>query len=221
MILDPIDQSIRDQGFNFVPFDRYLAEGFQPNTLDMYGGISTLPTSQSMFTPTLNFNMGRGGDGGGGGSPTGPTDQGLTTADFDPTTQSMTGTMGMTEEEQEAIDAMNNPGFTRSQLGRLGLEAVFSPFSAAFTAYRTNKKNKAAALERAKEAAAKADFDRAMAQGQSFYDSLNEGQGASVSQTSRDQAGDDPGYSGPSPFAYGGRVPYMMGGLTDLVDIYD
>jgi hypothetical protein len=22
-------------------------------------------------------------------------------------------------------------------------------------------------------------------------------------------------------FAYGGRVPYMMGGLTDLVDIYD
>ena len=22
-------------------------------------------------------------------------------------------------------------------------------------------------------------------------------------------------------FAYGGRVPYMMGGLADLVDIYD
>ena len=29
MILDPIDQSIRDRGFNFVPFDRYLASPFQ------------------------------------------------------------------------------------------------------------------------------------------------------------------------------------------------
>ena len=35
MILDPIDQRIRDQGFNFVPFDRYLASPFQPKTLDM------------------------------------------------------------------------------------------------------------------------------------------------------------------------------------------
>jgi len=35
MIIDPIDQNIRDQGFNFVPFDRYLASPFQPKTLDM------------------------------------------------------------------------------------------------------------------------------------------------------------------------------------------
>ena len=33
MILDPIDQRIRDEGFNFVPFDRYLASPFKaPNT---------------------------------------------------------------------------------------------------------------------------------------------------------------------------------------------
>ena len=43
MILDPIDQRIRDEGFNFVPFDRFLAERFVPKTLDMSGGISTLP----------------------------------------------------------------------------------------------------------------------------------------------------------------------------------
>ena len=42
MILDPIDQNIRDQGFNFVPFDRYLANPFKPYTLDMSGGITTL-----------------------------------------------------------------------------------------------------------------------------------------------------------------------------------
>ena len=62
MILDPTDQKIRDQGFNFVPFDRYLASPFQPKTLDMSGGISTLP----VVPPILNPNINRGGDGGGG-----------------------------------------------------------------------------------------------------------------------------------------------------------
>ena len=42
-----------------------------------------------------------------------------------------------------------------------------------------------------------------------------------------DMGGGSPGSSGPGgsdemgSFAYGGRVPYMMGGLTNLVDIYD
>ena len=31
MILDPTDQNIRDQGFNFVPFDRYLARVVFPD----------------------------------------------------------------------------------------------------------------------------------------------------------------------------------------------
>jgi hypothetical protein len=48
------------------------------------------------------------------------------------------------------------------------------------------------------------------------------GGGRDAAQESR-----SPGSSGPGgsdtmgSFAYGGRVPYMMGGLTDLVDIYD
>ena len=41
MILDPIDQSIRDKGFNFVPFDRYLASPFQ---------VPTDPTNLSGIT---------------------------------------------------------------------------------------------------------------------------------------------------------------------------
>ena len=58
MILNPIDQRIRDAGFNFVPFNRFLASPFQipqgetatdPNT---GAGIVTLP-------------MGGGGSGGG------------------------------------------------------------------------------------------------------------------------------------------------------------
>ena len=48
MILDPTDQRIRDQGFNFVPFDRYLASPFQmPNiqTTDPNTGVmNVLPS---------------------------------------------------------------------------------------------------------------------------------------------------------------------------------
>ena len=49
MILDPVDQRVRDAGFNFVPFNRFLASPFQipdnevasdPNT---GAGIVTLP----------------------------------------------------------------------------------------------------------------------------------------------------------------------------------
>ena len=46
MILDPIDQRIRDEGFNFVPFDRFLAERFVPKALDMSG---TSALNQSNF----------------------------------------------------------------------------------------------------------------------------------------------------------------------------
>tara|TARA_R100000995_G_scaffold56570_1_gene27986 strand:+ start:193 stop:816 length:624 start_codon:yes stop_codon:yes gene_type:complete len=56
MILDPIDQNIRNQGFNFVPFDRTLAERFQPNTLDMSGsGLSSFGTPGSI--PTGRFGI--------------------------------------------------------------------------------------------------------------------------------------------------------------------
>jgi hypothetical protein len=57
------------------------------------------------------------------------------------------------------------------------------------------------------EAARQAAFDAIMSSQQSqqnFYDSLNEGRGATSTAESRSTAGDAPGYSGPSPFAKGG-----------------
>ena len=42
MILDPIDQRIRDRGFNFVPFDRYLASPFQFPTDQTQSGIASI-----------------------------------------------------------------------------------------------------------------------------------------------------------------------------------
>ena len=59
------------------------------------------------------------------------------------------------------------------------------------------------------EAARQAEFDRIMASEQSqqdFYDSLNEGRGATSTAESRATAGDAPGYSGPTTFAKGGIV---------------
>ena len=128
---------------------------------------------------------------------------------------------GLTDEEQEALDNMNNPGLTTGMKGTIGatMFGFMNPISAMFSLNYQRNKQKEAAEQAAKDAAAKADFDRAMADQKGFYDSLNDGQGASVSQESRDNAGDGQGYSGPSPFAYGGRGPYMMGGLTDLADI--
>jgi len=56
MILDPIDQSVRDKGFNFVPFDRYLASPFQ---------VSTDPTNlsgiASLQQPFIKPYIGGGG----------------------------------------------------------------------------------------------------------------------------------------------------------------
>ena len=58
MILDPIDQSIRDRGFNFVPFDRYLSSPFQ---------VPTDPTNLSGITSVRQPLRPFSGGGGGGG----------------------------------------------------------------------------------------------------------------------------------------------------------
>ena len=220
MILDPIDQRVRDQGFNFVPFDRYLAEGFQPKTLDMSGGISTLPMSSFMAPPILNINQGGGEGGSGGGITAGPVDQGLMTADFAPD-QSMTGTMGMTEEEEDAINAMKNPGFTKGQIARLGIQAIFNPFSAAFSGYRINQQNKAEALERAQAAATAARAAENEAAGTGGYQAGYSDDFMTGGDSQRDDAQEasSPGSSGPGGSDTMGS--FMDGGIVDLLDIYD
>jgi hypothetical protein len=63
------------------------------------------------------------------------------------------------------------------------------------------------------EAARQAAFDAIMSSQQSqqnFYDSLNEGRGATSTAESRSTAGDAPGYSGPSPFAKGGLATMFV-----------
>ena len=93
--------------------------------------------------------------------------------------------------------------------------------------YRAEKEKRARDLKIAQSEAAamndkaqNQDFQKAMAQGDAFYDNLNRGKGASVSKESREKAG--PGFSGKGTaaemgaFADGGRAGYFFGGRARL-----
>ena len=66
----------------------------------------------------------------------------------------MTGIMGMTDEEQEAINALKNPGLTKGQLAQLGLGFFTGmPFLTMANAQRIRRQNEAKALEQAQRVA--------------------------------------------------------------------
>ena len=202
MILDPIDQRVRYQGFNFVPFDRYLAEGFKPNTLDMSGGISTLPIAQSggspiSYLPTIN----QGGDGAAGDD------------DDDDAT---TGTTGSGK-----FGFLNALSFMVNPIGTLASMAAKGAIS---------KANQTTAFGNmfGFGAQGKDDFGKSVNVGdveigldtQPGHDGGGHAGGSAASDAAASQAADDAA-AGAGGYFMGGRVPYMMGGLTDLVDIYD
>jgi len=216
-----VDQGIYNQGYSFIPQERFRG-AFNPNTNIGFGSGITNTAAAAPFILPINQGGGGGGDGPGGGFDTDTDDQSTTADDFGFGLEGNDPSMNMTEEEKEAIDAYNNPATTKGMLGTVAgtMFGFMNPITAMFNLNYQRNKQKEAAEQAAKDAAAKADFDRAMADQKGFYDSLNDGQGASVSDKSRNEAGDG-NQPGPSPFAYGGRVPYMMGGLASLADIYD
>ena len=55
MILDPTDQRIRDQGFNFVPFDRFLAAPFRPSNISF--DVNTGAGIPTVFQPRSVSNQ--------------------------------------------------------------------------------------------------------------------------------------------------------------------
>ena len=325
MILDPTDQRIRDQGFNFVPFDRFLAAPFQmPNiqTTDPNTGVmSVLPRNvMSIGGEGIGTQANLGSDSRGFiGNYKGfdfasrypdPVDRGITLEDLSKPSSigdfSITAAPGLPnqsgyiEEAPQIFEPQRPNAFQRAfgktlDFGKMAKEGLLSaaigiPFAGPIISkglqslssrfqsrplgapvidefgnvYDEEELNKQNALggfyteaarsarrrksrienmltrqalgkkisaknlaelqaqEKAQEAAQQAAFEAAMAQGQGFYDSLNKGRGASVSRSSREEAGSGFGDASESgPFADGGRVGYIMGGLTDLVDIYD
>ena len=74
-------------------------------------------------------------------------------------------------------------------------------------------------MQRENEAAGRGGYQSNFAQDKDF---MGGGRDDSGNERGRGNDPDDKGGSDTmGSFAYGGRVPYMMGGLTDLVDIYD
>ena len=197
----------------FIPQEKYTFGGM-PRQVIPTGGI-TATTTANVLPRILPINQGDGGDGGG------IVNMAKTNPAFDYEYDALgqldnPDNVGLTEEEQEALNNLRNPNTTKGMLGTTAgmMLGFLDPFTAmASLKYQRDQQQKELE-QKATEAAQQADFDRAMAQGQGFYDSLNEGRGASVSQESRETAGT--GYDSLDPGS-----PFAQGGLVDLVDIYD
>jgi len=219
--LAPIDQKVRDRGYDFVSQNKYLQDDFKSTDGISYEGDgSPVSYANSMGgimsqAPIIYPPINQGG-GGGGGKPPGPA---VDNSQFDYETEAygIDPSQGLTEEEQEALDNQ----IAGPKLGKLGTLATIAgmftaPFSTIGFHHRRNKKKQKELEEKTQQAGIQADFDRAMAQGRDFYDTLNDGRGASVSDKSREEAGsgfNDVSESG--PFAKGGRVGYFFGGRVN------
>ena len=216
------DQAIYNAGDKFMSQSKYLLNDYVPTEGISYEGDgSPVSYANSMGgimsqAPIIYPPINQGGGGGGDGPPTGPA---VDNSQFDYETEAygIDPDYGLTEEEQEALDNQI-AGPKTSTLGKIGTTLGFmtAPFTTAINKYRTDKKKQKELEEKTRQAGIQADFDRAMAQGDSFYDGLNEGRGASVSKESRENAGagfndNTPG----NPFAKGGRVGYFFGGRVN------
>jgi len=208
------NQDAEAQGLDYISNNQYLQDDFTGSTpLDFSNVSSSGIMSQAPIPAPLKYIPENGG---GGGKPPGPA---VDNSQFDYETEAygIDPDYGLTEEEQEALDNQI-AGPKTSTLGKIGTTLGFmtAPFTTAINKYRTDKKKQKELEEKTRQAGIQADFDRAMAQGDSFYDGLNEGRGASVSKESRENAGagfndNTPG----NPFAKGGRVGYFFGGRVN------
>ena len=225
-----IDKERYDAGNKFLSQDPYLqnyqnkaAITFNPSRSNT-GIMSQYPGGKLLKIPQYGND-----GGGGGGTPPGPKDLGEFTADnygrgvADPTDMGYE----LTQAEQDLLDASKQgyrPGF-RDIAGLALRNAFLGAGVINFGLSANSLKNKEKKFQedianQMSDLRAKQDFDIAMASGQSFYDNLNDGRGstaggvgntAAQAAESRATAGDDPSYSGPSTFQYGGRAGYKDG----------
>ncbi len=221
-----VDQGIYNQGYSFIPQERFRG-AFNPNTNIGFGSGITNTAAAAPFILPINQGGGGGGDGPGGGFDTDTDDQSTTADDFGFGLEGNDPSMNMTEEEKEAIDAYNNPATTKGMLGTVAgtMFGFMNPITAMFNLNYQRNKQKEAAMEKAREAATAARAAENKAAGRGGYQSdfaqdsgfMDGPAGAGTGMGAADKGGSDSMGS----FAYGGRVPYMMGGLANLVDIYD
>jgi len=167
--LKPIDQKVRDQGYDFVSKDEFLQDGFKPTSGISYAGDGSPVSyansmggimSQAPIPRPLKYIP----DGGGGdGPPTGPA---VDNSQFDYEFDALgaldnPNNVGLTEEEQAALDAQM-AGPQMSKLGTLGTLASFftAPLTTMGFLHRRNKKKQKELDEKTRQAGIEADFQR-------------------------------------------------------------
>jgi len=167
------DQKLYED-FQYLPQEQYrlgLGNNNQVNRLD-FSNLSNSGIMSQAPVPYIYPPINQGGGGGGGGfDVTESIDQSTTSDDFGFGLEGNDPSMNMTEEEQEAIDNINNPTFNKAALAKIGLSSFFGPFSMMGTAYREQKKAEAQALEQAQQAATAARAAENKAAGRGGYQS--------------------------------------------------
>jgi len=244
--LAPIDQKVRDRGYDFVSQNEFLQDGFKSTDGISYEGDGSPVSyansmggimSQAPIPAPLSYIPG-GGDGNDG--PTGPTgtDLGEVTADNygygaigdDPS-------MNMTEEEQAGVDSINNAKMSKTDMAKAAAQFAFmGPFAGIFSAYRSNKKAKEDAIAAAKAAQQQRDFEAAKANqrtsnpggrlgGPDGKSGGNYAGGAGFASanayggdgTTNDMGADSFAKGGRVGYFFGGKVNYKNGGLAGLL----
>ena len=135
--LKPIDQKVRDQGYDFVSLDEYLQDGFKPTSGISYEGVGS-PVSYAnsgimsgyMTPPPIIYP--RINQGGGDGPSTGPA---VDNSQFDYETEAYglddlsAKEKGLTDEEQEDLDNVKsaNVGLTGAMKAAFALNTL-GPF---------------------------------------------------------------------------------------------
>ena len=184
---------------------------------EISGTTTTTPVTNT--APNI-INQDRGGDGPPNDPPTDPyAGLGYSSANFGLGKETIGDFVNKDAVMDYEADAYQQGRTLTGQLNKIGL-GIFSALKNLPTPFNLVRKGIEFAQQKEKEkqeiadAIARDNFREAMRQGQGFYDSLNEGRGASVSQASREQAG--AGYSrsddsfSSSPFAKGGLVSMFV-----------
>ena len=164
--LKPIDQKVRDQGYDFVSQDEYLQDGFKPTSGISYAGDGS-PVSyansgimtQAPIPGPLKYTPQEGD--GGGGKPPGPA---VDNSQFDYETEAygIDPAYGLTEEEQKALDASIAGPKKMGKLSTLGTIGAFfaSPLTTIGYLHRRDKKEQKRLDDAVVAAGIEADFQR-------------------------------------------------------------
>ncbi len=224
------DRQTYSSGNFFIPQEKYTFGGL-PRQVIPTGGITATTTASVLPRRILPFNQDSGGEDNiitGTKDPYGYTGPG-----------SSRGTFNIEDIAEGTIDdedIIRGPDLTKAQLAKAyGNYAFLGPFAGGYSLYRASKANEQAEIDRinqeialqygslggigAEEAQRRQDEAGGSVQSSDDYSSFGGrgDEGATGANFSGDFATDSASYD----LADGGRVGYMGGGITNLVDIYD